>query len=119
MLAERDVDHTVLLIEKAFQGGKVLGIPPAANDASTREGNVILQVWDPVNKFMEFKEFENFVDFNTVDPEEYGCLSNGGEAQKALLKKYEVGDSMRHFTDACNAAKTYDSFVGRSVHPTI
>jgi hypothetical protein len=114
MLAIRDADKHTLLITAIHQGNGV-GTIPDAYDPSSRHGPGILQVWDPSNDCYEFKEFENFVDFNTIDPEQLGCLLNSGHEQTQLLKEYCVADSMQTFMSALRNSHGFKDGMLKSV----
>jgi hypothetical protein len=116
MVAVRDHDQHPLVITTMHQGNAV-GTVPDSYDPSSRQGPVILQVWDPVEGVYEFKEFENFVDFNTVDPTDLGCLLNNGTEQRALLKEYCVQNSVKTFFDALKKSNGFKDGVCLTFSP--
>lgn len=116
MVAERDCDKSPLVVIGAFQGNAINGVPDS-NDVSTRQGPVLLQVWDPVQKYLVFTEFENFIDYNTLDPNGMGCLVNNGEETKRLQKKYMVLDTVVSFSQALTESASFKQGLLRIPHP--
>ena len=83
-------------------------------DVSTRTGPLILEVWDSTNSHIQFKEFENFVDFHSIDPDQVGCLLNGGAEQQRILKEHCVRDTVIALNAALATARSIDGLKGIS-----
>ena len=58
-------------------------------------------VWhfNELEQFVEFKEFENFVDYYTIDTDDLGCLWNGGTEQSAILSETRAVQVVQGFSD--------------------
>lgn len=111
MCCQRDVDKREYIILNLFQTSSV-GTLPERGDLTTRNDPVVVQVLDAQTEELSFFEFENFVDMFTIDPMDMGCLANGSERGRDILKRAFVREHIVTFRTACfQSAKAGDGLL--------